>query len=62
MATRVMIPASADGFMPRAPEGLLVAEGVGIDPVDEDPGVDELLPVALACGNGMSATEGKKRE
>jgi len=53
-ATRVIIPASMGGFKPRAPpEGLLVAEGLGIDPV-EDPGeVEELAPVALFYGDGM---------
>ena len=52
-ATRVIIPASMGGFKPRAPpEGLLVAEGLGTDPVEDDPGeVEELLaPVALFWG------------
>jgi len=57
IATNVINPASLDGFKPRAPppEGLLVAEGVGTDPVDEGPCEDEtpvdderLAPVALA--------------
>lgn len=56
-ATKVIIPASKDGFKPRAPL-LLVAEGVAPDPVDEGLSEDEdefeleELPVALSFETG----------
>lgn len=42
------------GFKPRAPpEGFLVAEGLGTEPVDDPGEVEELLaPVALFYGDG----------
>jgi hypothetical protein len=50
MDTRVIIPVSPDGLKPRAAsfEGLLDADGLGIEAVGEDPVEDEeLAPVAL---------------
>jgi len=50
MAAKVMIPANPDGLEPRvAPsEGLVDADGLGTEPVDEDPVEDEgVAPVAL---------------
>lgn len=62
-ATRVINPASMGGFKPRAPpEGLLVAEGVGRDPV-EDPGEDEELPpVALDYGDRRIEYRQRKKQ
>jgi hypothetical protein len=66
MATSVIIPTNPAGLKPRAPEGVLVADGLATDPVDEglveDPKEDdeelpELLPVALSYGDGMWVTE-----
>jgi len=60
MAIRVMIPVSPDRLKPRAAlfEGLLDADGLGIDAVDEDPVEDEeVAPVALdlKASNVLSA-------
>lgn len=65
----MITPTSVDGPKPRAPspEGLLVAEGVGLDPEDgdateEDPEDDvELEPVALACEVGCREQENSRR-
>jgi len=55
-----MIPANLDGFEPRMAsfEGLVDADGLGTDPVDEDLVEDEgVAPVALDCGDQTSVTE-----
>jgi len=59
MATKAIIPASLDESKPRAAPfaGVLVADGVGTGPADEDEGVEGLAPVALAYGDRISATE-----
>jgi hypothetical protein len=59
-----MIPVSPDGLKPRAAsfEGLLDADGLGIEAVGEDPVEDEeLAPVALDCKDWMSVTEERSR-
>jgi len=64
MAARVMIPVSPDGLKPRAApfEGLLDADGLGIDAVDEDPVEDEgVAPVALDCRDRVSVRREKPR-
>jgi len=60
MATKVIIPASLDALKPRVAsfEGLLDADGLGTDPVDEGTVEDEeLAPVALdlKASNVLSA-------
>ena len=64
MAARVMIPVSPDRLKPRAAlfEGLLDADGLGIDAVDEDPVKDEgVAPVALDYRDLVSVTGEKPR-
>lgn len=69
MATRVIIPASPDGLKPRAAplEGLLDADGLGVDAVDEEPDEEEfvdetLVAAALVYRDWMSVTMEKSRD
>jgi len=62
-ATKVITAARTGGFRPRAPpEGLLVAEGVGREPVEEPGEDEELPPVALVYKYGRTERRQRKKK